>query len=78
MRQLKLDSLSHLVTVYRDQDNQFLQRPFDARILAEKQFLNLFRLTGNDGKTTSKSGLALSGTSYCGKLRTAKNGGSWL
>ena len=33
---------------------------------------------GNDGKTTSKSGLALNGTSYCGKLRTAMNGGNWL
>ena len=32
---------------------------------------------GNDGKTTSKSGLALNGTSYYGKLRTV-NGGSWL
>ena len=27
---------------------------------------------GNDGKTTLKSGLALNGTSYCGKLRTAR------
>ena len=26
--------------------------------------------TGNDGKTTSKSGLALNGISYYGKLRT--------
>ena len=33
---------------------------------------------GNDGKTTSKSGLALNGISYCGKLRTARSGGSWL
>ena len=33
---------------------------------------------GNDGKTTSKSRLALSGISYYGKLRTAKSGGSWL
>ena len=33
---------------------------------------------GNGGKTASKSGLALNGISYCGKLRTAKNGGSWL
>ena len=33
---------------------------------------------GNDGKTTSKSGLALNGTSYYGKLRTASSGGSWL
>ena len=33
---------------------------------------------GNDGKTTSKSGLALNGISYCGKPRTARSGGSWL
>ena len=33
---------------------------------------------GNDGKTASKSGLALNGTAYCGKPRTARNGGSWL
>ena len=33
---------------------------------------------GNDGKTTSKSGQALNGTSYCGKPRTATSGGSWL
>ena len=33
---------------------------------------------GNDGKTTSKSGLALNGTSYYGKPRTARSGGSWL
>ena len=33
---------------------------------------------GNDGKTTSKSGLALNGISYYGKLRTTKSGGSWL
>ena len=33
---------------------------------------------GNDGKTTSKSGLALNGTSYYRKLRTARSGGSWL
>ena len=32
----------------------------------------------NDGKTPSESGLALSGTSYCGKLRTARSEGSWL
>ena len=32
----------------------------------------------NDGKTTSKSGLALNGISYCGKPRTARSGGSWL
>ena len=25
-----------------------------------------------------QSGLALNGTSYCGKLRTARSGGSWL
>ena len=31
-----------------------------------------------DGKTTSKSGLALNGTSYYGKLRIARSGGSWL
>ena len=34
--------------------------------------------SGNDGKTTSKSGLDFNGTIYCGKLRTAKNGESWL
>ena len=33
---------------------------------------------GNDGKTTSKSGLALNGISYYGKLRTARSSGSWL
>ena len=33
---------------------------------------------GNDGKTTSKSGLALNGTAYCGKLKTARSGGSWV
>ena len=33
---------------------------------------------GNYEKTTSKSGLALNGISYYGKLRTAKSGGSWL
>ena len=33
---------------------------------------------GNDGKTTSKSGLALNGISYYGKLRTVRSGGSWL
>ena len=33
---------------------------------------------GNDVKTTSKSGLALNGISYYGKLRTARSGGSWL
>ena len=33
---------------------------------------------GNDGKTTSKSGLALNGTSYYGKSRTVRSGGSWL
>ena len=33
---------------------------------------------GNDGKTTSKSGLGLNGISYCGKLRAAKSGGNWL
>ena len=33
---------------------------------------------GNDGKTTSESGLALNGTSYYGKLRTSRSGGSWL
>ena len=32
----------------------------------------------NDGKTTSKSGLALNGTSYYGKPRTVRSGGSWL
>ena len=33
---------------------------------------------GKDGKTTSKSGLALTGTSHYGKLRTARSGGSGL
>ena len=33
---------------------------------------------GSDGKTASKSGLAFNGTSYNGKLRTARSGGSWL
>ena len=33
---------------------------------------------GNDGKTTSKSVLALNGTSYYRKLRTVRSGGSWL
>ena len=33
---------------------------------------------GNDGKTTSKSGLALNGISYYRKLRTTRSGGSWL
>ena len=33
---------------------------------------------GNDGKTTSKSGLALNGIHYYGKLRTARSGGNWL
>ena len=33
---------------------------------------------GNDGKTASESGLALNGISYCGKLRTARSGESWL
>ena len=32
----------------------------------------------NDGKTTSKSGPALNGTSYYGKMRTARSEGSWL
>ena len=32
----------------------------------------------NDGKTTSKSGLALNGIYFYGKLRTARSGGSWL
>ena len=36
------------------------------------------RQTENDGKTTLKSGLALNGISYYGKLRTARSGGSWL
>ena len=31
---------------------------------------------GDDGKTTSNSGLALNGISYYGKLRTARSGGS--
>ena len=34
--------------------------------------------SGNDGKTTSKSGLASNGISYCGKPRTARSEGSWL
>ena len=33
---------------------------------------------GNDGKTTSKSGLALKGTAFYGKLRTTRSGGNWL
>ena len=33
---------------------------------------------GNDGKTTSKSGLALNGIYYYGKPRTARSGGNWL
>ena len=33
---------------------------------------------GNDGKTTSKSRLALNGIFYYGKPRTARSGGSWL
>ena len=33
---------------------------------------------GNDGKTTSKSGLASNGISCYGKPRTARSGGSWL
>ena len=33
---------------------------------------------GNDGTKTSKSGLALNGTSYSRKLRTVRSGGSWL
>ena len=33
---------------------------------------------GNDGKTTSKSGLALNGIYYYGKPRTTRSGGSWL
>ena len=33
---------------------------------------------GNDGKTTSERGLALGGTAYCGKLRTARNEESWM
>ena len=33
---------------------------------------------GNDGKTTSKSGLALNGIPYYGKPRTARSRGSWL
>ena len=32
----------------------------------------------DDGKKTSESGLALNGASYCGKLRSARSGGSWL
>ena len=33
---------------------------------------------GNDGKTTSKSGLALNGIYYYRKLRSSRSGGSWL
>ena len=33
---------------------------------------------GNDGNTTSESGLASNGINYYGKLRTARSGGSWL
>ena len=33
---------------------------------------------GNDGKTTSKSGLALNKIHYYGKPKTARSGGSWL
>ena len=33
---------------------------------------------GNDGKTTSESGLAVNGISYYGKPRAVKSGGSWL
>ena len=33
---------------------------------------------GNDGKTTSKCGLALNGISHYGKLRNVRSGGSWL
>ena len=33
---------------------------------------------GNNGKATSKSGLALNGISYYGKPRTARSGRSWL
>ena len=33
---------------------------------------------GNDGKTTSKSGLVLNGIYYYQKLRTTRSGGSWL
>ena len=33
---------------------------------------------GNNGKTTSKSGLALNGICYYGKSRTPRSGGSWL
>ena len=33
---------------------------------------------GNDGKTTSKGGLALNGISYNRKLSTARSGGSRL
>ena len=33
---------------------------------------------GNNGKTTSKSGLAFNVIYYYGKPRTARSGGSWL
>ena len=32
----------------------------------------------NAWKTISESGLVLNGTSYCGRLRIARSGGSWL
>ena len=35
-------------------------------------------MRGNDGKTTSKSGLALNEIAYYGKLRTVMSRGSWL
>ena len=48
-------------------------------ILQAKQYKEgTKRQTENDGKTISESGRALNGTSYCGKLRTSKSGGSWL
>ena len=34
--------------------------------------------SGNDGKTTSKIGLALNGIAYYGKLRTMRSGENWL
>ena len=39
---------------------------------------NLLPDRGNDGKTTSKGGLAFNGIYFYGKPRTAKSGGSWL
>ena len=32
----------------------------------------------DDRKTTSESGLAFNGTSFCENLRTVRRGGNWL